>query len=118
MKNALIQRTHYVVKRNLAKRKNLEFKWRQDFDSEAKQEIITHMMPFYSYDVPHTCGPDPKVCCQFDFARMKPITKHTCPWRVPPKPIDRYNVEERAKTIIQQWRKKAELYKTGHVLVP
>jgi alpha-mannosidase II len=109
----LIQRVHYRVKKELAQNKQLEFKWRQTW-SRDKQEIFTHVMPFYSYDVPHTCGPDPKICCQFDFKRL---SEHGCPWGVPPQPITDANVEERASTILDQWRKKSELYKSHNVVL-
>lgn len=86
-------------------------------DVTGETDFFTHMMPFYSYDVPHTCGPDPKVCCQFDFKRL-PGYGLTCPWRIPPRPIDDSNVHKRADLIVDQWKKKATLYKTRTVLIP
>ncbi|CAG0925515.1 unnamed protein product, partial [Notodromas monacha] len=110
----LIQRVHYAIKKELALRKQLEFEWKQAW---ASRGITCHLMPFYSYDVPHTCGPDPKVCCQFDFKRL-PGTGVTCPWRVSPVPITSENVESRAHVIMDQYRKKAELYASNVVLIP
>lgn len=115
--NLLIQRTHYSVKKYLSQRKQLEFRWTQMWDSKGDTELFTHMMPFYSYDVPHTCGPDPKVCCQFDFKRL-PGYGVTCPWKVPPQQITDDNVAKRAELIVDQWRKKSVLYKTRSVLIP
>ncbi|XP_025163446.1 alpha-mannosidase 2 isoform X2 [Harpegnathos saltator] len=117
MENLLIQRVHYSVKKRLARDKNLEFRWRQLWDNDGSTELFTHTMPFYSYDVPHTCGPDPKVCCQFDFYRMQNFGL-SCPWKVPPKTITKANVAERALLLLDQYRKKAQLFKTDVVLAP
>ncbi|GFS11949.1 alpha-mannosidase [Elysia marginata] len=106
----LIQRVHYSIKKHLAKNTQLEFMWRQHWDNTGSTDIYTHMMPFYSYDVPHTCGPEPAVCCQFDFRRL-PGSPYRCPWHTDPKPITSLNVAERARTILDQWKKKATLYK-------
>ncbi|XGW14576.1 hypothetical protein V3C99_000685 [Haemonchus contortus] len=113
--NAAIQRVHYSVKKHLAKNKQLEFMWRQLWGSHGKPDIRTHMFPFYSYDVPHTCGPDPKICCQFDFRRL---STYNCPWGIAPKKVTPDNVEERAFLIYDQYRKKSQLYKTNVLLVP
>lgn len=110
----LIQRTHYVVKKHFAEDNILEFNWRQSFDNTGEDETFTHMMPFYSYDVPHTCGPDPKVCCQFDFRRLASVSPRvSCPWRVDPVEINAMNVGERARKLLDQYRKKSKLFAKG-----
>lgn len=47
-----------------------------------------------------------------------PGNRVTCPWRVPPKAITSQNVAERSRTLLDQYRKKAQLYKTDAVLIP
>ncbi|WKY03151.1 hypothetical protein Q1695_016448 [Nippostrongylus brasiliensis] len=115
--NAAVQRVHYSVKKYLAKNKQLEFMWRQLWGSHGKRDIRTHMFPFYSYDIPHSCGPDPSVCCQFDFARL-PGGHYTCPWGKNPEKITPSNVAERAVVLCDQYRKKSQLYQTNVLLVP
>ncbi|XP_023714691.1 alpha-mannosidase 2 [Cryptotermes secundus] len=117
LENLVIQRVHYSVKKYLARNKNLEFRWRQLWDGDGSSDLFTHMMPFYSYDVPHTCGPDPKICCQFDFRRL-PGYGISCPWKVPPQVITKQNVAHRAGLLLEQYRKKAQLYQTNVVLAP
>ncbi|KAK9722744.1 Alpha mannosidase middle domain [Popillia japonica] len=117
LQNMLIQRTHYSVKKQLASQQQLEFLWRQIWDGNGKTDMFTHMLPFYSYDIPHTCGPDPKICCQFDFKRLPGHGVH-CPWKVPPQPITPSNVAYKAEQLLDQYRKKSTLYKTNVLLIP
>uniref|UniRef100_A0A7N9AMD7 mannosyl-oligosaccharide 1,3-1,6-alpha-mannosidase n=1 Tax=Mastacembelus armatus TaxID=205130 RepID=A0A7N9AMD7_9TELE len=113
----LIQRIHYSIKKHFASTRSLEFMWRQAWDTGSSTDIFCHMMPFYSYDVPHTCGPDPKICCQFDFKRL-PGGRINCPWKVPPKAVVEANVAERAHLLLDQYRKKSKLYRSKVLLVP
>lgn len=115
--NMLVQRIHYEMKRMLAESKSLEFRWQQMWDSQGTTAMNAHMMPFFSYDVPHTCGPQPKICCQFDFARSPGFKDH-CPWGIAPVQISPSNVAQRAQVLLDQYKKKSQLYRTRNVLVP
>ncbi|KRY66567.1 Coatomer subunit beta' [Trichinella pseudospiralis] len=117
MKTMSVQRIHYAVKKHLALNRNLEFYWRQLWKRDSSSDIFCHVFPFYSYDIPHTCGPDPAVCCQFDFHRSQ-VGSIPCPWGIPALPIDMENIGERAFTLLDQYRKHAELYKLNVLLVP
>lgn len=116
--NMLIQRTHYELKKELALHKNLEYIWRQSWDADESTDIFVHMMPFYSYDIPHTCGPEPAICCQFDFARMRGFMYELCPWGEHPVETNHENVQERALLLLDQYRKKSTLYRTNTLLIP
>ncbi|XP_008578874.1 PREDICTED: alpha-mannosidase 2 [Galeopterus variegatus] len=113
----LIQRVHYAIKKHFALHKTLEFFWRQNWDLESVTDIFCHMMPFYSYDIPHTCGPDPKICCQFDFKRL-PGGRYACPWGIPPETIHLGNIQSRAQMLLDQYRKKSKLFRTKVLLAP
>uniref|UniRef100_A0A914BV68 Alpha-mannosidase n=2 Tax=Acrobeloides nanus TaxID=290746 RepID=A0A914BV68_9BILA len=116
MSHAAIQRVHYSVKKYLAQQRNLEFTWRQLWAGKSDvTDMKTHMFPFYSYDVPHTCGPEPAICCQFDFKRLTSIG---CPWGKAPEVITPGNVAQRGQMLADQYRKKAQLYKNNVILVP
>ena len=117
-KGMLIQRVHYHIKKVLARAQALEFKWRQVWDPKGDHDILTHTMPFFSYDVPHTCGPDPSVCCQFDFGRRPVGIYQACPWHKNVELITDSNVADRAKLLIDQYRKKAALYQHNVVFIP
>ena len=39
------------------------------FQGRDDKSIFCHMMPFLLYSIPHSCGPNRHVCCQFDFNR-------------------------------------------------
>lgn len=117
MKGMVIQRVHYSIKKYLSAKQLLEFRWRQFWEADETEDIVTHVMPFFSYDAPHSCGPDPAVCCQFDFGRIPPM-KMGCPWRVQPRPVTANNVAEQAALLADQYWKKAMLYKANAILVP
>ncbi|KAL3875173.1 hypothetical protein ACJMK2_038101 [Sinanodonta woodiana] len=116
IKHMVIQRVHFAVKRHLSHLKSLEFFWHQGWKGNGHKDIIfCHMMPFLSYGIPFSCGPDEHVCCQFDFYKKK------C--RRGTKLIDAVTVNEKNLETLswqlwEQLQKKSELYRSNVLLVP
>ncbi|RUS73821.1 hypothetical protein EGW08_018414 [Elysia chlorotica] len=111
----VIQRVHFGMKRHLAQRQQLEFLWRQAWDSEGQTDTLCHMMPFLLYAIHYSCGPDPHVCCQFDFHKRKCLSGSKT---VPVIPVTDGNVKKLAWSLWEQFQKKAQLYRSNVLLVP
>ncbi|BFZ07971.1 hypothetical protein BsWGS_11009 [Bradybaena similaris] len=111
----VIQRTHFGIKRHFAKKQNLEFSWRQAWDSDGQTGIFCHMMPFLLYAIHYSCGPDPHVCCQFDFSSDKCFRGTNS---VPKITVDDSNIRKLSWALWEQYQKKAQLYRSNVLLVP
>ncbi|XP_021353471.1 alpha-mannosidase 2x-like isoform X2 [Mizuhopecten yessoensis] len=115
LQKMVIQRVSYAVKQHLASGRNLEFYWTQAWDRAHTTASLCHMMPFLSYAIPFSCGPDPQVCCKLDFINSKCYYGQE---KVPPIRVDDSNVAYLAEELWEQFQKKAELYQHGVLLVP
>lgn len=108
----VIQNAQNVLKRSLAEKQQLEFKWSQSW---GEASLLCHLMPFSSYDQAHTCGPDSNVCHNFDFKKIFPESGLQT---FRPVPISPKNVKQRAELLMDQFRKKAMLFNTNSLLIP
>ncbi|VDD93743.1 unnamed protein product [Enterobius vermicularis] len=110
IKRAVINRVHFDVKQQLLEKKAIPFLWRQYFDSEGHSDILTHVLPYSHYDVINSCGPNPTICCQFDFKR---ITHYSC--GIKTVPITKDNVVAKALVLEEQFQKMASLFQSNTV---
>lgn len=115
IRHMVIQRVHFAVKKHLARSQNLEFNWRQQWDVSGVTDMSCHLMPFLTYAVLYSCGPDPHVCCQFDFLHDKCTRGQKF---IKPVPVSNDNVKKLAWALWEQYQKKAQLYRSNVLLVP
>ena len=109
----VILRVHTDVKEELVGRKALEFFWRQQWDKRGHADIFTQMMPYKLYNIKHTCGPDQSICLEFDFRQIEGEISEATSER-----INSMNVDRKAKLLLSQYQKKADLFKHNVVLIP
>ena len=60
-------------------------------DESGATDIHCHMMPFLSYAILYSCGPDPHVCCQLDFTHEKCFHGQTA---VKAEPVSKDNIKK------------------------
>ena len=109
----VILRVHTNVKAILQQQKAMEFNWRQVWDEDNSTDMMTLMMPYMLYNIKHSCGPDQSVCLQFDFRRKQGEMSESKAVEV-----DDDNIDRLSNLLLDQYRKKAALYKHNVVLVP
>ncbi|GFR83293.1 alpha-mannosidase [Elysia marginata] len=72
-------------------------------------------MPFLLYAIHYSCGPDPHICCQFDFHKGQCLSGNQ---RLPVVPVSDRNIRKLAWSLWEQFQKKAHLYQSNVLLVP
>lgn len=113
MKGVVVNRIHYAYKKELAKSRALEFLWEPSWTTEENNRMLTHVLPFYSYDLSNTCGPDPRVCSKYDFTKVGKQTS----WDDTVDPVTTENIRAFAADLADQYKKQARLFRNNHILV-
>jgi hypothetical protein len=133
-KNPACSFSAYITqsRRNWPRSGHLEFFWRQTWENHniktaaideingqhiQLHDIFTHVCHF-SVTIFRTRADQirPSVANSI-FGRLKVIGP-SCPWKKPPQPITPTNVKERAELLVDQYRKKAALYRSHALLAP
>ncbi|KAK6052244.1 glycosyl hydrolase family 38 protein, partial [Cooperia oncophora] len=90
-----------------------QFIWKQYFDEISEDGVWTHVLPYSHYDIPSTCGPDPRICCEIDVFRY--YKHYPCSGDV--KPIDKGNVQIKAKGLSNQLMVMSKQYVSNVVIM-
>uniref|UniRef100_T1JDE6 Alpha-mannosidase n=1 Tax=Strigamia maritima TaxID=126957 RepID=T1JDE6_STRMM len=110
----VIQRIHFAWKQYLAEQQSGDFLWRQTWDNAGSSDILCHNNPFDIYSIKHSCGPHPMVCLTFDFRKIKgEFTEYS----QKAQPITKWNVKERAETLLAQYGRTASLFPHNVALI-
>ena len=112
IKHHVLQRIHYDVKKFLDHTANAEFTWRQLWDVEGKDDLFVFMNPYRLYAYKFTCGPDYRVCLEYDFQDIPGAYRD-----VKGTPVNRYNVKAQSLKLLDQLRKKSLLFRHNVLLV-
>lgn len=113
LKGTVINKIHYAYKSELAGNRSLEFMWTPSWSDNSDDKLFTHVHPFDSFDIIHSCGPNPSVCSAYDFTS---IGKRTTLGNVV-DPIKSQNIDSLASGIADQYMKQAMLFRTNHIPV-
>ena len=111
--NTLIERTHFGWKQKLAAKQQLEFIWKQIFDTKNMTDLFCQMSAFDLYSIKFTCGPNTDICLQYDFRRIAGEYSESTSVRITDE-----NLEERANLLINQYGRLASVFQHNVALVP
>ena len=112
LKHLVLQRIHYDVKKFFDHTSNAEFTWRQLWDVDGENDVFVYMNPYRLYAYKFTCGPDYRVCLEYDFQDIPGAYRD-----VMGTPIDRFNLKAQSLKLLNQLRKKSLLFKHNVLLV-
>lgn len=116
----VLLRVHAQMKSFLRRQQALEFHWQLPRDSSdsssshpgsptSGDSIFCHMEPGRLYSISQSCGPEPRVCTQFDFRHIKrvdPVMNYNVT-------ITAANVAHKAALLAEQYRLKAQQLARG-----
>lgn len=116
IRHMMILRIHYMVKRQLAQNRALQFYWKQPWDSTGVSSIFTHLEPSGLYSTKHSCGPSEEACCNFDFFYLE-FCRGTGSCDCSVQKITQENIHWQAQNLLEQARAKAQLFRVNTVAI-
>lgn len=102
--NLVFLRINQPVKSKLMKMKSLDFMWRPYWKDTKEMDLLSSLMSYTNYWMGDVCGPDPRICQQFNFLHLGSRDSQGVP-------VTDSNVAERARILYEQFLITGDLYK-------